>query len=67
VLRRRHLLAPRRQHLIDGRDPTRGQIVAKEVDVPYYTRAKTDKETEILAELRSRPMQAFSPSLAVSR
>jgi DEAD/DEAH box helicase domain-containing protein len=52
-----------RQYLIDGRDPSKGQIVAKEVDVPYYTRAKTDKETEILAELRSRPMQGFLAKL----
>jgi DEAD/DEAH box helicase domain-containing protein len=52
-----------RQYLIDGRDPSKGQIVAKEVDVPYYTRAKTDKDTEILAELRSRPMQGFLAKL----
>jgi DEAD/DEAH box helicase domain-containing protein len=48
-----------RQYLINGRDPDKGQIMAREVDVPYYTRVRTDKETEILQELRSRPMQGF--------
>jgi DEAD/DEAH box helicase domain-containing protein len=52
-----------RQYLIHGRDPSKGQIVAKEVDVPYYTRAKTNKETEILQELRSRPMPGFLAKL----
>jgi DEAD/DEAH box helicase domain-containing protein len=52
-----------KQYLINGRDPSKGQIVATEVDVPYYTRAKSDKETEILAELRSRPMQGFLAKL----
>ena len=48
-----------RQFLIDGRDPAQRHIYAREVDVPYYTRAKTDKETEILDELKSRPMAGF--------
>ena len=48
-----------RQYVINGRDPSKGQIHASEVDVPYYTRAKTEKETEILEELRSRPMAGF--------
>jgi DEAD/DEAH box helicase domain-containing protein len=52
-----------RQYRIAGRDPTRGQIAAQEVDVPYYTRARTDKETEILAELRSRPLEGFLAKL----
>jgi DEAD/DEAH box helicase domain-containing protein len=52
-----------RQYLIQGRDASKNQIVAREVDVPYYTRAKTDKETEIVAELRSRPMQGFMARL----
>ena len=52
-----------RQYVIDGHDPSRGQIQAREVDVPYYTRAKTEKETEILEELRSRPMSGFLAKL----
>ena len=52
-----------RQYLIQGRDPSKGQIHAREVDVPYYTRAKTAKETEILEELRSRPMSGFLAKL----
>ncbi len=52
-----------RQYLIQGRDPSKGQIQASEVDVPYYTRAKTEKETEILEELRSRPMPGFLAKL----
>ena len=52
-----------RQYVIDGRDPAKGQIHAREVDVPYYTRAKTEKETEILEELRSRPMSGFLAKL----
>lgn len=52
-----------RQYLIAGRHAEKGQIVAQEVDEPYYTRAKTNKETEILAELRSRPMQGFLAKL----
>jgi DEAD/DEAH box helicase domain-containing protein len=52
-----------RQYLITGRAPEKGQINAREIDEPYYTRAKTDKETEILEELRSRPMQGFLAKL----
>jgi DEAD/DEAH box helicase domain-containing protein len=52
-----------RQYLITGRDAGKGQINAQEVDESYYTRAKTDKETEILEELRSRPMQGFLAKL----
>jgi DEAD/DEAH box helicase domain-containing protein len=52
-----------RQYLIQGRDPSKGQIHASEVDVPYYTRAKTERETEILEELRSRPMSGFLAKL----
>lgn len=52
-----------RQYIINGRDPAKGQIHANEVDVPYYTRAKTEKETEILEELRSRPMPGFLAKL----
>ena len=52
-----------RQFLIDGRDRPKRQIFAREVDAPYYTRAKTEKETEILEELRSRPMAGFLAKL----
>jgi DEAD/DEAH box helicase domain-containing protein len=52
-----------RQYLIDGHDPHKSLIVAREVDVPYYTRAKTHKETDILHELRSRPMSGFLAKL----
>jgi DEAD/DEAH box helicase domain-containing protein len=52
-----------RQYLISGRDASKSQIHAKEVDEPYYTRAKTEKETEILHELRSRPMDGFLAKL----
>ena len=33
------------------------------MEVPYYTRTKTDKETEILDTLRSRPMPGFLAKL----
>lgn len=52
-----------RQYLIVGRDASRGQISAQEVDVPYYTRAKSEKDTEILVELRSLPMENFLAKL----
>ena len=52
-----------RQYLIDGRDPKRHQIFAREVDEPYFTRAKSEKETEILEELRSRPMPGYLAKL----
>lgn len=52
-----------RQFLIAGRDPAKGQIYAREADEPFYTRAKSEKDTEILEELRSRPMQGFMAKL----
>ena len=52
-----------RQYLITGRDPAKGHIHADAVEVPYYTRAKTEKETEILDTLRSRPMPGFLSKL----
>ena len=48
-----------RQFLIAGQDAARRRIFAREVDEPYYTRAVTEKETEVLEELRSRPMAGF--------
>ena len=52
-----------RQYLIAGRDPQKGQIYAREIDEPFYTRAKSEKDTEILEELRSRPMAGFLAKL----
>jgi DEAD/DEAH box helicase domain-containing protein len=52
-----------RQYQISGRNPEKGQIYAQEVDVPFFTRAKTEKDTEILEELRSRPMEGFMARL----
>ena len=52
-----------RQYLIAGRDPQKGQIYAREIDEPFYTRAKSEKDTEILEELRSRPMEGFLAKL----
>ncbi len=52
-----------RQFLIGAHDPARHQIQAREVDEPYYTRPRTEKETEVLAELRSRPMPGFLAKL----
>ena len=52
-----------RQFLIAGRDPAKGQIYARETDEPFYTRAKSEKDTEILEELRSRPMEGFLAKL----
>ena len=52
-----------RQYLIAGRDAAKGHIHAEAVEVPYYTRTKTDKETEILDILRSRPMPGFLAKL----
>ena len=52
-----------RQYLIGQRNPEKGQIYAKEVDVPYFTRAKSEKDTEILEELRSKPMDGFMAKL----
>ena len=52
-----------RQYLIGQRNPEKGQIYAKEVDVPYFTRAKSEKDTEILEELRSKPMDSFMAKL----
>ena len=48
-----------RQYQISGKDVKKRQIHAKEVDVPYYTRARTNKETEILEELKSKPMHGY--------
>ncbi len=48
-----------RQYQIGDRDAKKRQIYAKEVDVPYYTRARSNKETEILQELKSKPMFGY--------
>ena len=48
-----------RQFQIGDRDAKKRQIYASEVDVPYYTRARSNKETEILEELKSKPMFGY--------
>ena len=48
-----------RQYQIGGRDAKKRQIYANEVDVPYYTRTRTHKETEVLEELKSKPMHGY--------
>ncbi len=48
-----------RQYQIGGRDAKKRHIYANEVDVPYYTRARSNKETEILEELKSKPMFGY--------
>ena len=52
-----------RQYEIGDRNPQQGQIYAEEVHVAYFTRARTEKDTEILEELRSRPLQGFMARL----
>ena len=52
-----------RQYLVTGRDSAKGQIFVEAVEAPYYTRAKSEKETEILHTLRSRPMPGFLSKL----
>ena len=52
-----------RQYLIGERHPVKRQIGARLVDVPYYTRPKREKETEILEELACRPMHGYQARL----
>ncbi|MFH1567264.1 MAG: Zn-binding domain-containing protein, partial [Gemmatimonadota bacterium] len=52
-----------RQYLIGGRDPVKRHIAAEEVDAPYYTRPKSDKETEVIEEVRARPMHGYMARL----
>ncbi|MEW6754343.1 MAG: DEAD/DEAH box helicase [Candidatus Latescibacterota bacterium] len=47
-----------RQYLITGRDASHATILARQADVPYYTRSRSEKETRILGEQQSRPMAA---------
>ncbi len=48
-----------RQYLIGERNPVKRQIDIQQVDVPYYTRPKQEKETEVIEELRSKPMHGY--------
>jgi DEAD/DEAH box helicase domain-containing protein len=48
-----------RQHLVTGMDLERRNVYVKPVAVRYYTRALSEKETEILAVERSRPVANF--------
>lgn len=52
-----------RQYLIGERNPVKRQIDAQLVDVPYYTRPKKEKETEVLEELASKPMHGYQAKL----
>ena len=52
-----------RQYLIGERHPAKRQIGARVVEVPYYTRPKREKETEILEELACRPMHGYQAKL----
>jgi len=52
-----------KQYLIGERNPVKRQIDAQLVDVPYYTRPKKEKETEILEELASKPMHGYQAKL----
>ncbi len=52
-----------RQYLIGERHPVKRQIGARVVEVPYYTRPKREKETEILEELACRPMHGYQAKL----
>lgn len=47
------------QYEILGMDFERSNIKARAVDVPYYTRCESEKETEVLEILRSRPCENF--------
>ena len=48
-----------RQYLIGERNPVKRQIDSEEVNVPYYTRPKQEKETEVIEEQRSKPMHGY--------
>jgi len=52
-----------RQFLITEHDAQKHHIYAREVEVPYYTRALSEKETEIIGELKSKPMENFLAKL----
>lgn len=52
-----------KQYLIGERNPVKRQIEAKVVDVPYYTRPKKEKETEIIEELASKPMHGYQAKI----
>jgi len=47
------------QYEVTSFDLDAKKIMARKVQVPYYTRAETDKDTEILEYLRSRPCANF--------
>jgi DEAD/DEAH box helicase domain-containing protein len=48
-----------RQYLVTGVDLDERAVHVRAVDVPYYTRALSEKETEILSRERSRPAGNF--------
>lgn len=54
-----------RQYLIKGRDDTNNRIYAEETERSYFTRANTEKDTEIIEELKSKPMDGFMARLGL--
>ncbi|HEY5656840.1 MAG TPA: DEAD/DEAH box helicase, partial [Myxococcota bacterium] len=48
-----------RQYLVTALDLDEREVRVRAVDAPYYTRALSDKETEILSRLRRRPSGNF--------
>jgi len=48
-----------RQYLVDAIDLAKHNIIAHVADVRYFTRVKSDKETQILEIHRSRPQRQF--------
>ena len=53
-----------RQYLIGERDPVKCRIEAEEIDLAYYTRPQQHKETEVIEELRARPLHGYMARLA---
>ena len=48
-----------RQYLVDHLDLDKHDIIVQECDLKYFTRAQTEKETEIIQTIRSRPRAQF--------
>ncbi len=52
-----------RQYVVQRQDPATRRILAAAADVPYFTRPRRDRQTEILEELRARPTGAGTARL----
>jgi DEAD/DEAH box helicase domain-containing protein len=48
-----------RQFLVTELDPLRRTVRVRSVDVPFYTRAVSEKDTEVLSRERARPVGNF--------